>query len=163
MRSSFAFVAAAIAALAASSSAFASGKIFYGSRAGMTVTVVSVSGVGTANAVIRTRHTRADAKAFCLEYAQDKSEACVRKEMETPLNDAISGNCNSGVFTDFGGGRHRFEGKVRRPSDDMMAKYVIRDLSNNDVADGSSASGYPTLMQIFRALCPNRAPSESEE
>lgn len=38
--------------------AFASGKISYGSRAGMTVTVESMQGLDTARAVIRTKHTR---------------------------------------------------------------------------------------------------------
>lgn len=50
------------------SAVFASGKIGYGSRAGMTVTVVSMSGLDTANAVIRTKHTQEDAESFCREY-----------------------------------------------------------------------------------------------
>lgn len=129
----------------------------------MTVTVVSMSGIGSTNAVIRTRHTRADAKAFCVEYAQDKSEGCVRETLKTPLNDAIRGNCKTGVFTDFGGARHRFEGKLRRPSQDMTAKFALRDLSTNELADGSSASGYGVHMDIFRALCPNRAPGQGDE
>lgn len=50
--------------------ALAAGKIFYGSRAGMQVSVVSLSGLDTANAVIRTKHTRKDAIAFCRDYVQ---------------------------------------------------------------------------------------------
>lgn len=50
------------------SAAAAAGKIYYGSRAGMQVTVVSMNDLDTANAVIRTKHTREDATAFCRDY-----------------------------------------------------------------------------------------------
>jgi hypothetical protein len=51
-------------ALAVVNPAIASGTIAYGSRAGMEVTVVSMEGLDTAHAVIRTKHTRENAIAF---------------------------------------------------------------------------------------------------
>lgn len=138
--------------------AIASGKIYYGSRAGMTVTVVSMEGLDTARAVIKTKHTREDAIGFCRDYVQKVTPSCIKEEIAIRLKDAITANCQTGVFTDFSGNRYRFEGKAKKPNDDMMAKYVIRDLSNGEVADGSSASGYPTNMGIFKALCPRSAP-----
>lgn len=146
-----------------SSSAFASGKIYYGSRAGMTVTVVSIEGLGTAHAVIRTKHTREDAIGFCRDYVQKVTPSCIDEELAIPLNDVISANCLKVEFVGFSGNHYRFEEKIRKQSGDMMAKYIIRDLSNGEVADGSSASGYPTNMGIFRALCPGIAPTEQEE
>jgi hypothetical protein len=142
-------------------SAFASGKIYYGSRAGMTDTVESMVDLDTGHAVIQTKHTRGDAIGFCREYVQKVTPNCIKEELDILLNDKITANCPKGEFVDFGGRRYRFEGRVRRPSANMMAKYVIRDLATGEIADGSSASGYPTNMQIFRALCPRAAPMDN--
>jgi hypothetical protein len=136
---------------------FASGKIGYGSRVGMTVTVVSLEGLDTATAVIRKKHTRDYAIVFCRDYAQDKSDKCIDDELAIPLNDAIYGNCKTGLFTDSSGNRYRFEGR-RKGRSDFQSKYAMRDLSTGEIADGSSASGYPTNMGIFKALCPRTAP-----
>jgi hypothetical protein len=124
----------------------------------MTVTVVSMEGLDTADAVIRTKHTREDAIGFCRGYVQKVTPSCIREELAVPLNDVISANCLKGEFTDFSGNRYPYEGKGKNLTDDMMAKYAIRDLSTGEVADGSSASGYPTNMGIFKALCPRTAP-----
>jgi hypothetical protein len=48
--------------LLSASYAVAAGKIYYGSRTGMTVTIRSMTGLDTAQAVIQTEHTRDDAK-----------------------------------------------------------------------------------------------------
>ena len=37
-------------------------------------------------------------------------------------------------------------------------QYLIADLPSDQIADGSEASGYPTNIEIFKALCPNEAP-----
>ncbi|ACS43004.1 hypothetical protein [Methylorubrum extorquens] len=140
----------------APSPALAAGKIYYGSRAGMQVTVVSIGGLDTAKAVIRTKHTREDAAAFCREYVGKVTPDCVREELQTPLNDEISADCVRGTFVDFRGNRYRFGGPNRDP--DVTAKYRIVSLPSGEVADGSSASGYPVNIDIFRALCPSRAP-----
>lgn len=138
--------------------ASASGKIYYGSRAGMTVSVISVDGLNTQSAVIRTRHTHDDAVTFCRDYVQNVTEECVERELQVPMNDYIAANCRSGVFTDFFGSRYRFEGPMRKPTEGQSATYTIRNLSTGEIQDGSSASGYPTNIGIFRALCPMRAP-----
>jgi hypothetical protein len=113
--------------------------------------------------VIRTAHTREDAIGFCRDYVQNVTPACVDEELAKPLNDAIYANCSTGDFSDFYGGRYRFQGKFRGSSDVTLAHYVIRDLSSGQIADGSSASGYPINMGIFRALCPAKAPFQQEE
>jgi hypothetical protein len=73
------------------------------------------------------------------------------------MNDYIAANCSTGVFVDFFGNEYRFQG-YRKGSNEDFAKYAIRDLSTRQVEDGSSASGYPTDLGIFHALCPIRAP-----
>ncbi|SCB46808.1 hypothetical protein GA0061102_105521 [Rhizobium miluonense] len=138
--------------------AFASGTIYYGSRAGMEVTIVNMSGLDTSHAEIRTKHTRENAVAFCREYVQKVTPDCIKQELATPLNDLIQADCKTGVFTDFVGDRHQFQG--RNPAAGSMAKYRLVDLKTNEAADGSSASGYSTNMGIFRALCPRTAPQD---
>jgi hypothetical protein len=152
-------VALTIAFMAVSArTALASGKIYYGSRIGMTVSVISVDSLNTQNAVIRTRHTRDDAVSFCRDYVQNVTDESVKRELQVPMNDYIAANCLSGVFTDFFGSRYRFEGPMRKATDGQSATYTIRNLSTGEIQDGSSASGYPTNIGIFRALCPMRAP-----
>ena len=153
-------ILAAVALVVAVGPGWASGTLYYGSRAGMVVDVVSVSGLSTANAVIRTRHTRANATAFCREYVGKITTECIREELAAPLNDQINANCISGVFTDFSGHRYRFAGPSR--DKDAMAKYRIIDLETGEAASGDMASGYPTNAGLFKALCPAQAPSDFE-
>lgn len=140
--------------------ALASGTIYYGSRAGMEVDVVSISGLSTANAVIHTKHTRRNAVAFCRDYVQRVTPQCISEELATPLNDTISANCPVGTFVDFSGNKLRFAGPSK--GKDSMAKYRLIDLTTGEEADGSSASGYSTNMQIFKALCPVQAPADAD-
>jgi hypothetical protein len=147
----------ALSFLVAAIPAYASGTIFYGSRAGMEVAVISVSGLSTTRAVIHTKHTRENATAFCREYVAQVTEECIQRELAIPLNDVITANCTTGEFTDFHGNRYRFLGPSKT-GDFMMAKYALMDLRTREIADGSSASGYPTNMGIFKALCPAQAP-----
>lgn len=83
---------------------------------------------------------------------------CIHEELAVPLNDTVSANCATRVFTTPHGGRFRFDGlsKARIP----IAKYRIVDVFTGVEADGTSASGYSTNMVIFRALCPLRAPPD---
>ena len=141
-RFGFAFAVAllTIASVAISArTALASGKIYFGSRVGMTVSVISVQGLNTSNAVIHTKHTRHDAIAFCRDYEQNLTNDCVNRELETPMNDYIAANCSTGVFIDFFGNRYHFEGQRRRPTSDL-SKYTIRDLSTGEIEDGTSAA-----------------------
>ncbi|GJD85760.1 hypothetical protein [Methylobacterium haplocladii] len=122
----------------------------------MTVTVTSMSGLDTAHALIRTKHTRQDAIGFCREYVGKVTPDCIRDELAVRLNDEITANCLRGEFVDFQGNRYRFAGLSR--DKDSMAKYRLISLPSGEEADGSSASGYLTNMGIFKALCPSRAP-----
>ena len=138
----------------------AAGKIYYGSRVGMTVSVVSVEGLDSERAIIRTQHSREDAIGFCRDYVREVTEECIKAELEIPMNDVITANCKTGVFTDFFGNRYQFKGKNLEP--DPMAAYTVIDLRTGEIADGSSASGYPTNMGIFQSLCPGTAPFEGD-
>lgn len=140
-------------ALCGSNAAFASGKLYYGSRLGMTVTVLSVSDLDTEHATIRTKHTRDDAIGYCREYVLKISAKCISDELAIPMNDQITGNCATGEFSDFFGTKYQFLG-IRKPNEDNLAKYAIKNLATGEVADGSSASGYPTNLNLFKALCP---------
>ena len=153
-------LALALAALVVASPVLASGQLYYGSRAGMVVDVVSMSGLDGAHAVIHTRHTRANATAFCRDYVQKVKPKCVSDELATRLNDDVTANCLTGEFTDFSGSRYRFAGKSK--DKDSMAAYRIVDLETGEDADGSSASGYSTNAAIYGALCPQHAPSDEE-
>ena len=133
----------------------AAGRIPYGSRIGMEVTVTGVQGIGTANAVIRVRHTRENAKEFCVGYSDDNSEECVQRTLrEVRINDELRGNCQTGRFTTIGGDTLRFAGPSRRRADGGP-KYVI--IGASGPLDGSTASGYYTALSEFNALCPGVA------
>jgi hypothetical protein len=102
---------------------------------------------------------REDATAFCREYVGKVTEDCVQKELAAPLNDVIIANCNTGEFTDFLGNHYRFLGP-RHATGDFGPKYAIMNLATREIANGSMASGYPVDMDIYRALCPARAPTD---
>lgn len=79
-------------------------SIYYGSRAGMHLTTVSKSGIGTANSVIIVKHTPKDAKAFCVEYSQDYSMACVKRTMaEVKVGDRVTADCKTWMPLGFWG------------------------------------------------------------
>jgi hypothetical protein len=138
--------------------ALAAGKIYYGSRAGMIVTVVSMSGIGSEQAVIHTKHTKEDATAYCREYEGKVTAACVKEELEIRLSDQVTANCKTGQFSDFFGKQYQFLGK--NSDKDIQAEYVIKDIVTGEIADGSSASGYDVNIDIIKALCPLRASSQ---
>lgn len=146
--------------LVVSSPVLASGQLYYGSRAGMMVDVVSMSGLDSAHAVIHTRHTRDNAITFCRNYVQKVTPKCIKDELATRLNDDVTANCLTGEFTDFSGSRYRFAGKSK--DKESMAAYRIVDLATGEDADGSNASGYSTNAAIYGALCPQHAPADEE-
>lgn len=131
-------------------------SIYYGSRAGMHVTTVSKSGIGTSKAVIMIEHTPKDAKTYCVEYEQDYSMACVKRTMaDVKVSDRVTANCKERTWTDVYGQAYAFEGKSK--SSDLMADYIVRNLTTGEILDGSSASGYFTALSIFQELCPGIA------
>lgn len=147
----------ALIALTTTISAYAADEeLYYGSRAGMSVTVISKKGIGSSNATIKVKHLPKNAKAFCVEYVLDHSMACVRRTMaEVRVNDRVTANCKKKTWADLSGQRYAFLG--RHKSGDLAPDYAIRDLQTGDMLDGSSASGYDTALSIFRALCPGIA------
>lgn len=132
-------------------------RIYYGTRAGMHVTTVGKSGIGTADAVILIKHTPEDAKAVCVEYLTDDSPDCVRRMLaELKIADRVSGNCTTRTWTDMYDRRYAFMGEARK-SDDMIADYAIKDLRTGEILDGSPPSGYDVQLTIFQQLCPGVA------
>ena len=129
-------------------------KLYFGSRAGMEVTIVAMEGIDTEAAVIRTEFTPEDAKRFCIEYVGSVTPECIAEQLELKLNDRVTANCTTGEFVTFFGDHYRFEGKNADTSSSLFADYIIRDLTTNEIADGSMASGYPVNIEIFTALCP---------
>ena len=117
-------VLVALALLVSINQASAAGKIYYGSRAGMQVTVVSMEGLDSSNAVIKTRHTREDAPAFCSEYVGKVSEECIKAELETRLNDQVVADCLRGVFSNFWGDKIQFRGPNRKKGE-FGPKYIL--------------------------------------
>ena len=118
---------------AAAQPALAAGKVFYGSRVGMTVTVRHVSGIGTDHARIEVEHTPADAKSCCVEYSNDRSAKCVRDTLaETHLSDEFRGNCTSGRFVTLYGDARRFMGENRRRTNDGLDPHytIMLEIAN---------------------------------
>ncbi|MGU3663128.1 hypothetical protein ACLBX9_02885 [Methylobacterium sp. A49B] len=146
------YALAAVVLLSLIEPTIAAGRIPYGSRAGMEVTVTGVEGIGTPNAVIHVQHTRENAKEFCTEYEQNNSDECVQRTLrETRINDVLRGNCQTGRFITLWGDTLRFAGLNRRKGD-FGPKYII--IGASGPLDGSSASGYYTALSEFNALCP---------
>jgi hypothetical protein len=145
--------------LLSASYAVAAGKIYYGSRTGMTVTIRSMTGLDTAQAVIQTEHTRDDAIGFCKEYVQEDpvTEKCINDELSIQLSDVIQADCTRRIFSNFYGDKFQFQGRNSRPGE-FGPRYLLMELRTRKIADGSSASGYDVNMDIFRALCPRTAP-----
>ncbi|MDX8499828.1 hypothetical protein RFM99_15520 [Mesorhizobium sp. VK4C] len=127
--------------------------IYYGGRAGMELTIVKKSGIGTSHASVLTKHTRQNAIGFCRDYVGKVTEDCIAREMKTPLHLEITADCNTGKFTTFYGANMLFQG--RSPAG-TATDYLIADTDENVVLDGSGASGYDYTLEQFKALCPNR-------
>ena len=153
-------LAIAVVILVFTLSAYASGKIYYGSRAGMTVTVKSMSDLDSSHAKITTEHTRDDAVGFCRDYVQEDpvTEKCILQELSVRLNDVITADCLRGVYSPTSTAKSTNSEEENPRSKEFWAKYLLINLRAHEVADGSSASGYDVNMHIFRALCPRTAP-----
>jgi hypothetical protein len=133
--------------------AYAAGSVAYGSRVGTDVTVVGISGIGTSRAIIRAKHTRENARAFCTEYSNDRSEECVDRTLrETRINDQLDGNCETRWFTSLYGEHLRFVVEAKKRSE-FGPKYII--LRDGKPLDGSGASVYSYNLEQFEALCPS--------
>ncbi|MBD8650995.1 hypothetical protein IFT66_07880 [Rhizobium sp. CFBP 13726] len=132
-------------------------KIYYGSRAGMQVTVLSRTGLNTPNAVISVEHRREDAVAFCRDYVQNVTDKCIADELAIKLSDRFSGNCTTGRFTTISDQSYVFLGRNPSGAATMGSEFIVIDADTNQPLDGSMASGYPVALPQFQALCPARA------
>lgn len=131
-------------------------KVYYGSRAGMLVSVVSRKGLDTAHAVISVEHRREDAVAFCRDYVQDVTEKCIADELAVKLSSKLTADCKTGQFTTLFGQTYVFLGRSTG-TNSMGNEYVIIDADANTPLDGSMASGYSVALGQFQALCPRRS------
>ncbi|BCH05737.1 hypothetical protein MesoLj131b_77360 (plasmid) [Mesorhizobium sp. 131-2-5] len=151
-------IAATIGVLLLIGTAAHAETLYYGSRAGMEVTVVSKSNIGSTHAKIGTKHTKANATAFCREYVGKVTPKCVADELKVELLPEISANCQTGKFITLNGQGYQFLGA--NPQYDPTGggtEYLLTDAGGGDPLDGTSASGYDVALDQFRALCPNRA------
>ena len=131
--------------------------LYYGSRAGMVVTVVKKSNIGTTHAKIVTRHTKENATAFCREYVRKVTPKCIADELKVKLLPEISANCRTGRFTTLYGQGYRFLGP--NPDYDPTGagtEYLLVEVGSREPLDGSTASGYDVALGQFAALCPKR-------
>jgi hypothetical protein len=134
-------------------------NLYYGSRAGMEVTVVSKSDLGTIHAKIVTKHTRENAAVYCREYVGKVTPSCIASELQTSLSPTIQANCETGKFTTLDSERFQFAGvnpKFDPTDSDENPEYLIMKVGENEQLRGYEATGYGTALDQFKALCPNR-------
>jgi hypothetical protein len=147
----------ALCVLALACTAAHAETLAYGTRAGMEVTVVKKSNIGTTHAKILTRHTRANATAYCRDYVGKVTAKCIADELKVKLLPEISADCKTGEFITLYGYRYRFLG--RDPQYDPNGggtEYRLVEAGGSEPLDGSGASSYDVTLSQFEALCPNR-------
>lgn len=128
----------------------------FGSRIGMNVDIVALTGVDTARARVQVEHTPANARAFCVGYLLDQSETCVQShlaDMRTRLRGFATANCPQGTFETLFGQPMRLVGPAMTGAPQFL-DWLILDVRNNAILDGSSASGYSEALAVFSTLCP---------
>lgn len=135
-------------------SAHAEDTINYASRIGQEVTILSAEGLDSAEAVIKTEHRRASAKSYCQDYLNDTSKKCIEDELKQPKLKQITADCDQGEFTDFFGNNYAFGGENDVPEDSLESKYLIYPEGQEEPLEPTEASGYYTLMGLYKALCP---------
>jgi hypothetical protein len=135
-------------------------RMDYGSHAGMQVSILDMEGRDTAHAVIRFAHTRDNAISYCRDSLSTVTEECVQDalDVEKGFKDSLTGNCDTGEFSEFFGGHYRFEGRNTNSGYFGDNKYLIVKLADGEIADGSEMSRYLINLSIYRALCPAHAP-----
>lgn len=148
-----------IAVLLATTSMASAETIYYGSRAGMEVTVLKKSNLNSTHAKIVTKHTRENATAYCREYVQKVTKKCIDDTMaeEKDLRTEISANCRTGKFVTLYGQGYVFRGpNPNYDPTDVSTEYLVYQIGDKEPLDGSSASGYDVALDQFKAMCPKR-------
>src|SRR6266850_3876595 len=150
-------VGALIAALT-SGAIQAAGQLPYGSRAGEEVTITEMDGIDSAKAVIKIRHTRDNARGYCVDYLGHEGDQCIDQVLkDTQVSDSIKGDCRTGQFVNLAGRYLIFAG----PNFDHDAvrsapEYRIFSKGAKTFLNGTMASGYDVNLSQFRALCPSK-------
>jgi uncharacterized protein len=130
----------------------------YGSRAGMEVTIVSKQGLDTDDALIKVKHTRENATAFCREYLNEVTEKCISDTLKIELNTQIYAVCKLGHFGTVNGERFIFLGRADRAAiAEGWPEYIILDQKTQSRLSGDMASGYSIALMQFQAMCPQTA------
>jgi hypothetical protein len=123
----------------------------------MDVTVQGMTGIDSNLAEIKIVHTPHNAAAFCTEYLNDNSSACVEKTLrEVKVEDRVMASCAAGEFTDPSGTRYRFEGRNLDKDQNEYGEYRIVEMKSGEPLMFNSASGYDVAFAAFVALCPAR-------
>lgn len=133
-------------------------EIFYGGRAGMTMSVVGASALDTRAAMLYVEHTEKDAMSFCVQYELSAYAGCIERTLSEnkDLETKLAADCEIGTFNTPHGGHYRFQSRDPSPAQ-SEPEYIILDVDNgNQKLDGSSASGYFVALGVFEALCPSR-------
>lgn len=143
-------------AIATSGACEAAGRIPYGTRTGMDVTVRDMDGIDTDRAVIKIEHTRDNAREYCTEYAQDRSEACIDKALrDVKVSDTLKGNCRTGRFTTLNGRTIAFAGpNLDHDADPNSPEYLLFGQDSRLPLSMTTGSGYFVDLEQFKALCP---------
>lgn len=131
--------------------------IAYGNRKGMVVDIVSATGLNSSAAIITVRHTRNNAKTFCLEFRSDKSEKCIDETMrEVKVPEKIVANCVTGELSTLLGDHVVFHGRNPKasPTNFNEPGFIIK--RGNSVLAEAAVSGYDMAIEQFTALCPDR-------
>jgi hypothetical protein len=161
MKSTFLFFAL-LFAVSANIETIRANEIPYGSKIGMNVTVLKVSGIGSNASYAEIRHTLENAKAYCTEYIGDNSQKCVDENLNIGNKDRITANCVTGEFSDVFGTPLYFRGANTKKSDDFDTDYIIFDVVNNEQLC-SAVCGYVERLAAFSLLCPNRVAINSAQ
>src|SRR5437879_8687298 len=119
-------------------------RMDYGPRAGMEVSIAGMEARDTAQAVIRFKHTRDNAIAYCRDYVRDVTEECVQQTLaeETRFKDALTANCETGLFTDFFGVHYQFLGRNPKSGYFGDDKYLIKHLDTGEMVNSTITSWY---------------------
>lgn len=140
-------IKAALCVLALTCAATHAETLAYGTRAGMDVTVVKKSNIGTAHAKILTRHTRANATAYCRDYVGKVTERCIADELKVKLLPEISADCKTGKFNTLYGYRYRLLGpNPQYDPNGGSTEYLLVEQGSSEPLDGSGASSYDVTL-----------------
>ena len=133
------------------------GTIGYGTRRGQDFTIISASGLGTSNAIIKVKHTSANAQNYCRSYLGDRSKKCIADliDLNTYYPSEVRANCKTGVFSTLVGIDLQFIGRHKTtPSDAPYASEYDIVVMGEGQTVGTAGGTYYLYLDTFRKLCP---------